>query len=568
MIRMFKEHTVRRQEELEGLWDFVKTDKKELPEEYTQKIYVPSCWESNPGYENYRGFGVFNKTIFLDAKSDLRFVFKGVSHTADVYFDKKHIAHHYNAYTEFSALVLNAEAGEHVLEVIVDNTFGEHSALHISNDYYTYGGITRPVVMQCIAHGAYIEYMHFEPYQENGAWKSRINLRINNISASSKKVGIALLLDGVELDVECADKQFEIPANSSIDISLNASYEDFNIKQWDMLDANLYLLRANLIEKSAVIDDMTQRVGFRTIETRGAKILLNGEEVFMKGFNRHEDHSDMGCAIPTQTAETDIKLMLDMGANSVRTCHYPNDERFLDLCDEYGILVWEESHARGLTIEDMRNPNFDKQSEDCINEMVLNHYNHPSIIVWGILNECESATLEGKEKYEKQFEQIKSLDKSRPLTFATCRHFKDICLDLVDIVSVNLYFGWYGTETTLDATKKSFEEYLQWIDSTEGAGKPLIVSEFGAGALYGMHSTYNLKWSEEKQCEVIEHTLETYLNHPKVSGALIWQFCDCKVSEGKWSNFRPRTYNNKGVVDEYRRPKMAYKIVKNHFTKS
>lgn len=568
MIRMFKEHTVRLQEELEGLWEFEKTDKKELPEEYTQKMYVPSCWESNPGYENYRGFGAFKKTIFLDAKSDLRFVFKGVSHTADVYFDKKHIAHHYNAYTEFSANVLDAEAGEHVLEVIADNTFGEHSALHISNDYYTYGGITRPVVMQTIAHGAYIEYMHFEPYKENGAWKSRINLRINNISTAIKKVGISLLLDGAELDADCADKQFEISANSSIDISLNASYESFNIKQWDVLNANLYLLRANLIENGAVIDDMTQRVGFRTVETCDAKILLNGKEVFMKGFNRHEDHSDMGCAIPAQTAETDVKLMLDMGANSVRTCHYPNDERFLDLCDEYGILVWEESHARGLTIEDMRNPNFDKQSEDCINEMVLNHYNHPSIIVWGILNECESATPEGKEKYEKQFEQIKSLDKSRPLTFATCRHFTDICLDLVDIVSVNLYFGWYGAETSLEETKKSFEEYLQWIDSTEGAGKPLIVSEFGAGALYGMHSTYNLKWSEEKQCEVIDHTLETYLNHPKVSGALIWQFCDCKVSEGKWSNFRPRTYNNKGVVDEYRRPKMAYKIVKDHFAKS
>lgn len=131
----------------------------------------------------------------------------------------------------------------------------------------------------------------------------------------------------------------------------------------------------------------------------------------------------------------DMDIMQDMGVNALRTCHYPNDERFLDLCDERGILVWEENHARGLVLEDMQNPNFDKQCEDCITEMIENHYNHPSIIIWGILNECASETEEGRVKYKKQYEQIKNMDISRPTTSATCRHFTDICLGLPDIVS-------------------------------------------------------------------------------------------------------------------------------------
>ena len=125
----------------------------------------------------------------------------------------------------------------------------------------------------------------------------------------------------------------------------------------------------------------------------------------------------------------------------IRDSHYPNDELFLDMCDERGIMVWEENHARGLGIDGMNNPNFDQQCENCIREMIGNHYNHPSIIIWGILNECASHTEEGREKYKKQYEQIQSMDKSRPTTSATCQHFKDICLDLPDIVSFNQYPG-------------------------------------------------------------------------------------------------------------------------------
>ena len=256
-------------------------------------------------------------------------------------------------------------------------------------------------------------------------------------------------------------------------------------------------------------------------------------------------------------------LRREGGANARRPCHYPNDERFLDLCDERGILVWEENHARGLGLESMQNPNFDRQCEDCIREMIENHYNHPSIIIWGILNECASETEEGREKYARQYAQIKSMDASRPTTSATCRHFTDISLDLPDIVSFNMYSGWYQDCSVEERNRQETD----WIKAAGGAGKPIIVSELGAGAIYGYRDRSRCKWSEERQADIIRENLEVYMNDDDITGVFIWQFADCRVTEeGQWFASRARCHNNKGVVDEYRRPKIAYDTVKEIFT--
>ena len=122
----------------------------------------------------------------------------------------------------------------------------------------------------------------------------------------------------------------------------------------------------------------------------------------------------LGRALPFAAIQQDIQIATDLGANAIRTSHYPNDELFLDLCDEQGILVWEENHARGLSLEQMENPNFEYQAEKCIQEMINAHINHPSIIIWGILNECASDTEYGYECYKKQYDLIQKLDSSRP----------------------------------------------------------------------------------------------------------------------------------------------------------
>lgn len=550
MIRLFKTHCIRKIEELDGMWDF-------LPENGEKKytMPVPSCWEQHPDFASYRGKASYKKTVYVDAAGPLRFEFKGVSHTADVYFDGICLGHHYNAFTPFSFIVQHAEKGDHELKVIVDNAFTEQSSLHIPNDYYSYGGITRPVSFEHISN-VYIQGIHFTPYKKNNSWYGKIDVTLQNTAAAAVSVSLKGKLKDLAFDVGsiCVD------GLSSTSVSVEREFP--GVESWSHDNPVLYLLNIVLYQDGKALDDLIERIGFRTVEFTGGKIKLNGETVFLKGFNRHEDYASAGCAIPLQLMVHDMDIMQDLGVNALRTSHYPNDERFLDLCDERGILVWEENHARGLSLEAMKNSHFDQQCKDCIDEMIFNHYNHPGIIIWGILNECSSDTQEGKTKYKTQFEQIRKLDQSRPVTSATCKHFTDITLELQDIVSYNIYSGWYKDVPI----KQSNDEELEWIQNAGGKGKPVIVSEFGAGAIYGYRDRSRCKWSEERQSDILDACLETYMNDPRICGVFIWQYADCRITEeDNWFASRPRSHNNKGIVDEYRRPKMAYDIVKARF---
>ena len=553
MIRLFERHTVRTVHELCGLWDFVS-------EKYPGKHYrmpVPSCWEMHPDFLTYRGRGVYETTVSLPRDTHLRIVFAGVSHTADVDFDGKRVAHHYNAYTPFEAIITHAARGTHTLSVACDNTFSEESALHIPNDYFTYGGITRTVSVEYLP-DVYIENVHFTPSYRDGVWHGHISLRVKNLGSAEKTVSARITLADAVIDLG------EVTLGGGETVTLEDARAYPTVSPWCCESPTLYTLTATLSEGNTVTDDLIDRVGFRTVEVRGKDILLNGERFFIKGFCRHEDYATVGCSIPFSLMVKDIELLRDAGANSVRTSHYPNDELFLDLCDEMGLAVWEENHARGLYLPNMQNPNFERQCEDCINEMIEHHYNHPSIIIWGILNECASETPEGRAMYEKQYAQIRALDTSRPLTSASCRYYKDICLDLPDIVSFNIYSGWYDN----NAVATEFQKQYAWIETTGGAGKPMIISEFGGAALYGYRDPSHVRWSEERQAEILDESLAYYMNTPDVCGVYIWQFADCRVTdEGTWWFSRARTRNNKGIFDEYRRPKLALDVIKRHFKK-
>jgi len=549
MDRLFQTNQIREKHSLDGMWDL------NIEEKGHFRVPVPGCWEQIPALSDFRGRGVYTRKINTTKDGHLRVTFKGVSHTADVYFDGKKIAHHYNAFTPFSAIVRRVNAGEHELRVEVDNTFGEHSALHIPNDYYTYGGITRPVTMEYVP-DCFIEYVHFTPRYFDGNWSAEIKVCISNVSEHDFCGQIVSFLGQTEITMDV-----NVPAESKAVVSAHAEFPA--VLPWSEKAPNLYLLDTRLYEHDSVIDDLIERVGFRTVRVEGKKIYLNDEEIYLKGFNRHEDHPMFGSALPLQAMAQDMELMLDTGANAVRTSHYPNDERFLDMCDERGVLVWEENHARGLSLEKMQHPLFDIQCEDCIQEMILNHYNHPSIVIWGILNECASNTLEGREKYERQLEQIRRLDASRPRSFASNQHFTDICLELPDILSVNLYPLWYDdTEPT-----ELLDKLKTWMEEKAGAEKPFLITEFGAGAVYGYRSDTLAKWTEERQALILDTVMEKYMSRDDLSGIFLWQFCDCRVTEEQWFMKRPKSINNKGVVDGYRRKKLGYATVQMHYKK-
>ncbi|PAD66653.1 beta-glucuronidase [Bacillus sp. 7586-K] len=550
--RLFQNHYVRKEIPLDPVWDFYTLNSEEEKQEKFNML-VPGCWESNPRLSSYKGKAVYSKNVTFGGNA--RLVFKGVSHTAYVYLDKKQVGYHYNAYTEFSVLLEDIPYGEHLLEVKVDNSFHEESALHVSNDYYSYGGITRPVVMEEIGE-MFIEHVHFIPYQENGKWYASISAAVRNLSSEQKNVTVNIKIGDEE--VSFSEKLLQPNAKTR----LKETFEFPFAIPYTLENPKLYMMNAKLLENEKVVDDIIDRVGFREIKVDGKDILFNDEKVIIKGVNRHEDYAEFGCAIPIEAMYRDIEIIKSLGANCIRTSHYPNDERFLDLCDENGILVWEESHARGLSEKQMRHKNFEKQSLDCIKEMIENHINHPSIYVWGILNECVSNTEFGRSCYAKQFELIKSLDPSRPVSFASLEaHIgSDLCLDLVDIVSFNIYPGWYHDTPVKD----SLSTLKKFVNSTDGAGKPLLISEIGAGAIYGHRSNNQEKWTEEYQAYALEEQVTSILSDEDLSGVIIWQYADCRVDKG-WFHGRPKSRNNKGLVDIYRREKLAYHKMKEIF---
>ncbi len=558
MLRLFPNNKIRQVRELEGDWDFQPLESAErLPVHYGYRLPVPGCWEMHPAFSTYRGKGAYRTRITVEKHGALRLLFKGISHTGIVFLNGVRIGEHYNAYTPFELIVRNVKPGEHELAVIVDNTFSEASALHVPNDYYTYGGIIRPVAIEFIP-DTFIERIEFTPHFSKGIWSADIKAYVRNVGESEA----VLHVHGKLGNSSFALGSLVVKPRATGVLTLNRKFTA--VLPWSGKHPQLYLLELQLLSGEQVepVDDLIERVGFRTVTTEHGAIQINGEDIVFKGFNRHEDHPLVGAAIPYQLMVQDLELMLDMGANAVRTSHYPNDERFLDLCDERGVYVWEENHARGLSIEQMRHPLFAKQCADCNREMVESHYNHPGIIIWAILNECASDLLEGKEMYRTQLSQIRGMDASRPLSFASHQRDRELCFDLVDIVSFNLYPQWYDDEDPRELCIQA----RSWADVAGGLGKPMIMSEFGADGYYGYRDPSRVKGTEERQGDILEQNLKAYTSLSFLSGMFIWQFCDCRVTEGLgWLLGRAGTQNSKGIVDRYRRPKLAYAVVQQYY---
>ncbi len=546
MDRLFSTHNIRRQISLDGIWTL------SAGTFGPASVVVPGVWESIPALHNYQGPGTYRKEIACGG--NVRLWFGGVGFRARVWLDDTLLTTHYGAYSGFEALALDVEPGVHTLTVEADNHFAEDSALHVPNDYYSYGGITRPVVQESLK-GAYITRLHVTPLKTESGWQARISAAVRNLEPHTQQYELELQTAGADTSV-----QFTLTAGEegTVEVLLDCP----QARVWCPETPVLYEVTATLYHDGTAMDDLVDRFGFRDIQVLGKAICLNGKPLKLKGFNRHEDFGSFGSAVPLSAMMQDLHLMRDLGANCVRTCHYPNDPRFLDLCDEMGMLVWEESHARGLSEQQMRNPNFMPQSILNAQEMVSQHYNHPSIFIWGCLNECADDCDYGADCFRRLFQLMKELDDTRPVTAALLERPGSRVFGDSDVVSVNIYPKWYHNQSVRDR----LDEKIREIQQGGGGDKPLIVSEIGAGGIYGYHDPFGeAKWSEERQCTILREQIETVLNCPECVGLFLWQFADVRVDEN-WAIHRPKTVNNKGIVDEYRRPKMAYSMVKALFT--
>lgn len=545
-MRLFQTTTTRRSASLDGLWRFI-IDKEncgidgkwyENFPSNADKMCVPGCWNLDPKYFAYEGVAWY-QTEFTAEEEIYVLEFSSVLMQATVYIDGAEMGSHYGGFTPFC--ITGRGKGWHQLTVRVDNTHNAVNTIPLSRvDWYHYGGIAGQVKVTSYA-GAYIADRRIS-YELNGNQAcGTVEFRIAGEYRGDAEIRMN---DTLLAKVPVSDGENRVPVSFG------------EIVRWDTECPQLYQVRI-AIEG----DDVTERVGFRTVETRGTKILLNGKEIRLKAVNRHNEHPDFGFSMPFSLMKRDADIIKNLGCNMIRGSHYPNPPEFLDYLDEIGMLFWEEIPMWGYETEALTDPLTCRRGLAMHEEMVRRDYHHPSVIFWGLHNEIFTDIDAGYQVTKKFCEKVKSLDTSRLVTYASFKPEDDISLEFADVISMNVYPGWYGGHDIEKEGGEIITKIMKHLRETGNDNKPLIISEFGAGAVFGERSFYDAKWTEQYQVELLERLIPKFFAEDAVQGLIIWQYCDVR-SSFELELTRPRNFNNKGLVDEYRRPKAAYYAVK------
>jgi beta-glucuronidase len=342
-----------------------------------------------------------------------------------------------------------------------------------------------------------------------------------------------------------------------------------DVHPWRPGEGYLYDLCVELSDGDIVVDSYALPVGIRTVEVRGTRFLISGEPFRFTGFGRHEDAPFRGKGHDDVLMVHDFALMEWVGANSFRTSHYPYAEEVLEYADRHGIVVIDEVAAVGQNLSLIGGitgrsigPTFSpgtittagqETHAQAIQELVARDRNHPCVVLWSITNEPESVTEESEEFFRPLFELTRELDPTRPVGHVNvflAPHGEDRLAQYSDVVMLNRYFGWYAFTGDLGTAEAVWQDELEkWA----GDGKPIIVTEYGADTLAGMHSVTPQPWSEEYQAELLEMNHRVFDRVDAVVGEHVWNFADFATSAG----ITRVGGNKKGVFTRDRSPKAA-----------
>ena len=325
-----------------------------------------------------------------------------------------------------------------------------------------------------------------------------------------------------------------------------------NAALWEPAAPNLYDLTVQLFYKGELVDVYALPIGIRTIKIEGSRLLLNGKPFYLKGFCRHEDFPISGRGYQPVVLVKDFALMQWSGANSFRTSHYPYSEQTMHLSDRLGLLVIDEIPAVGLYF---REDGLQRRLGVCqqyLNELIDRDKNHPSVLMWSIANEPLSLRPEAKPFFKALYDQAKTLDPTRPVTLVSSVGIAEESLEFLDVACLNRYYGWYDHSGRIEEGLRNLSIELDVL--YERYHKPIILSEFGADTLPGVHAQPPEMFSEEYQVEFLTSYIELLRSKPYVIGEHVWVMCDFKTSQGV---LRMGGINYKGVFTRDRRPKMA-----------
>jgi beta-glucuronidase len=386
-------------------------------------------------------------------------------------------------------------------------------------------------------------------------------------------------VDGVEVVVNLRDAEQNEVARAS-GLSGELTVED--VHRWRPGEGYLYELTVELRGPGkAEIDVYSLPVGIRTVKVDGARFLINGEPFYFTGFGKHEDSALRGKAHDDVVMLHDFALMDWLGANSFRTSHYPYAEEVMDYCDRHGIVVIDETPAVGLNMglgggifggqgfttfsEETINAATREVHRQAIHELIARDKNHPCVVLWSIANEPESDTPGSRAYFEPLAAAAREADPSRPIGFVNVMLAppdKDVVSDLFDVLMLNRYYGWYVNTGDLPAAERALEAELNaWVDKH---GKPIIMTEYGADTLGGLHSLTPVPWTEEYQTALLEMSHRVFDRIEAVVGEQIWNFADFATTPG----IMRVDGNKKGVFTRERRPKAVVHHLRRRWRRS
>jgi len=460
--------------------------------------------------------------------------------------------------------------------------------VHTGGDFYHFGGIQRSVIVHQLpdeqAHGnVFLARLEVTPKDYK-----QVIIDINVVLSDTGFSGSVVL--GVTWDSNST--RIVTKATAANGVAALVGLKVPNPKPWSIGSPNLRTVTVGIADsKSAYYDDIEARFGLRVLGQAKSRVTINDEAIKLHGHNRHTIWPDVGPILTLDQINTDIQLLQGMGSNYVRGAHYPQDQRFLDACDEKGIVIWEEALGPGVSAKNTESAYFMQYQLQQMNEMISASFNHPSVIFWGFFNEGSSNDANMCPGYQACSDVARKRDPSRYVTWADNQLLNDKCLKYSDVISFNGYPGWY------DHGGNSSYPISFWSNVINEAAKtysqPITISETGCEGLYEWINTTTTLWGQSYQNIVISNDIKTILGSSRVTGMTIWVFADFKGNDGAQSTCGPCTYtpgthnaidiniacngscglscrpcgeNHKGSVDFWRRKKQVYDIVHTLYT--
>jgi beta-glucuronidase len=571
--------------DLSGIWKF-KVDPKNIGEsekwyegfETNIDIAVPGSWNEmleEEGLLDYTGNGwfltkSFIPNYFVDKKIWLRI--GSADFHSKLWINGNYVGENNGGYLPFEFNISEyVEPGNQATIVLLVNNeltnetipqgissedyeregrFREETYPPARFDFSPNGGIHRPVKLHSTPK-SYIDKIKVDTKVLPGH-KGKAIIKIDFVDVENQNCQIKIIGNNSEIQ-----KSTSVTDNSCV-----VEVDIDNCRYWSPTDPYLYKAEISITDGKQIIDQYNLRIGIREIKIDGNKFLLNGEEVYFKGFGKHEDFWVIGKGLFLPLIVKDFGVMKWINANSFRTSHYPYAEEIMQYADEKGFLVIDEVPAVSLDLR-VSNQNTLNNHKDFLRKLIERDYNHPSVVMWAAGNE---PNLVGAGEYydgrawdywKEIFEYTKTLDETRPVTVPNCQRagIDDPVFEFSDVLTINRYYGWYEHPGKLDKAIVYLEKEMDAI--YEKYKKPIIMTEFGADTVTGMHSLSDQMFSEEYQTKLISMYIELFRRKDYVIGEHIWNFADFRTP----MHFRRVLLNLKGVFTRDRQPKsVAFKL--------